>query len=378
MAAPLSRFEQLDFDGFRALAVDPGLSRHEKVGFPDSYREGKEEAIFRDMLAKLPSLQRRRPRVLEIGPGCSGLPLLLAEHCAQRAGQITFVDSAEMLALLPDAPHARHFAGRFPDALRDELARLAGGFDTIVAYSVLQYVFAEANLFHFVDSCLALLAEGGELLLGDLPNATMRKRFFASGDGVATHQRYTGRQELPDVRFNQIEPGAMDDAVVLGLLARVRAQGLHAANATEPQPNRDVIYNLFEQIGCVQIDTISVVRRSHYLVLWSRLGNYDPADFDALSSAVDRRLFEGWQHAASIIPLAEYRYQMPHQRYLRGHPAPMSDKWLAEPGSAELLEQVRERIRQNGAVRGGDFEPHDAHRHRSPGGARISTCPRWW
>jgi uncharacterized protein YcaQ len=113
---------------------------------------------------------------------------------------------------------------------------------------------------------------------------------------------------------------------------------------------------VINQLGCVQIDTINVIRRSHYLVLWSRLGRYDPSDLDALSSPVDRHLFEGWQHAASLIPLTEYRYQVPHQRYLREHPAPMSVKWLAESGSAALLEQVRERIQQNGAVRGGDFE----------------------
>ena len=228
MAAPLSRFEQLDFEGFRALAVDATLSRHEKVGFPDSYRDGKEDAIFRDMLTKLPSLQRRRVRVLEVGPGCSRLPQLLSAACAQQAGQITFVDSAEMLALLPDAPHARHVAGRFPDALRGELDRLAGQFDTIVTYSVLQYVFAEGNLFDFVDTCLALLAEGGELLLGDLPNATMRKRFFASAEGLATHQRYTGQPDAPVVQFSRLEPGVIDDSVVLGLLARARAQGFHA------------------------------------------------------------------------------------------------------------------------------------------------------
>jgi len=134
------------------------------------------------------------------------------------------------------------------------------------------------------------------------------------------------------------------------------SQGLHTATGAEPAPTRDTIYATISQIGCIQIDTINVIRRSHYLIPWSRLGNYDPTDLDALSSPIDRHLFEGWQHAASLIPLTEYRYQMPHQRYLRGHPAPMSDKWLAEPGSAELLEQVRERIWQNGAVRGGDFE----------------------
>lgn len=228
MAVPLSRFEHLDFEGFRALALDPSLSRHEKVGFPDSYRDGKEEAIFADMRAKLTSLQRRGGRVIEIGPGCSALPVMLAEHCQRQDGHITFVDSAEMLAYLPMAPHVRPVPGRFPDALRAELPDLIGRVDTIIAYSVLQYVFAEGRVFDFVDTCLAMLAEGGELLLGDLPYTTMRKRFFASSEGIATHQRHTGRPELPVVQFNHLEAGVIDDSVVFGLLARARAAGFHA------------------------------------------------------------------------------------------------------------------------------------------------------
>lgn len=130
----------------------------------------------------------------------------------------------------------------------------------------------------------------------------------------------------------------------------LHTQQLTTPNGSEPAAARENIYRTVDQIGCVQIDTLQMVARAHYLTLWSRLGKYNPADFDALAfDPAERRLFEGWQHAASIIPLTEYRYQMPHQRHLREQPAPV---W----GSAELLEQVRERIRQNGAVRGGDFE----------------------
>ena len=83
-------------------------------------------------------------------------------------------------------------------------------------------------------------------------------------------------------------------------------------------PNRDSIYKIVDQIGCIQIDTLQMVRRSHYLVLWSRLGNYSPSDFDALTSADDRRLFEGWQHAASIIPLSDYRCRFDTMYFCNG------------------------------------------------------------
>jgi uncharacterized protein len=145
-------------------------------------------------------------------------------------------------------------------------------------------------------------------------------------------------------------------------LSAVRAlalhtQGLVLADGHQPVSSPEAIYAQIEKLGCVQIDTLQVVQRSHYLVLWSRLGLYSPHDLDRLIyDPLQRRLFEGWQHAASIIPLVDYRYQMPHQRKLRESPAEMSVGWLSEPGSQELLESVLTRILREGALRVADFE----------------------
>jgi hypothetical protein len=136
----------------------------------------------------------------------------------------------------------------------------------------------------------------------------------------------------------------------------LRTQNLHAVNGAESAPTPDSIHQAIEQIGCVQIDTLHMVRRSQYLVPWSRLGTYDPADFDALMFGADRRLFEGWQHAASIIPLTEYRYQMPHQRNLREHPTSWYHRWLDELVQKDFVPQVRERIRREGALKVSNFE----------------------
>ena len=125
---------------------------------------------------------------------------------------------------------------------------------------------------------------------------------------------------------------------------------------TQGKPDADAIHALVEQLGCVQIDTLQMVQRSQYLVLWSRLGNYDPNVFDALLFGSDRRLFEGWQHAASIIPMAEYRYQMPHQRSLQEQPNDWYTRWLSENHNSELLPQVLERIQQEGGLRASDFK----------------------
>ena len=97
-----------------------------------------------------------------------------------------------------------------------------------LVYSVLHYIFVEGNLFDFLDRSLSLLAPGGALLLGDIPNVSKRKRFFSSQAGIVHHQQFTGRNELPAVTYNQIEPGKIDDAVLLALLARCRSAGFDA------------------------------------------------------------------------------------------------------------------------------------------------------
>ncbi|MDA8632103.1 hypothetical protein N9L29_05380, partial [Litoricolaceae bacterium] len=77
---------------------------------------------------------------------------------------------------------------------------------------------------------------------GDIPNVTMRKRFFSSQAGFQSHREYTGRDEKPEVNFNRLEIGQMDDSVVLAILARARAQGFHAwvmpQSSSLPMANR--------------------------------------------------------------------------------------------------------------------------------------------
>ena len=222
------RFADLTFEGFRELARDERLSLHEKIGFPDSYRAGKEGAILADVRAKLSNLEHRGCRVLDIGPGCGAVAYELLALCREKGHTLTLIDSAEMLALLPDEPFAAKLPGRFPEEQAPFLAANRGRFDAVLAYSVVQYVFREGNVYAFFDACLELLAEGGQLLIGDIPNQSMRKRFLSSAAGVCFHQGLTGTEELPAVVHNVLEPGQIDDAALLGLVLRARSAGYDA------------------------------------------------------------------------------------------------------------------------------------------------------
>ena len=222
------RFRDLTFDGFRELATADGLSRYERIGFPDGYRDGYEAAIFRDVRSKLTNLGRRGQTVLDIGCGCSDLPLFLTDACGRQGHSLVLCDSAEMLGHLPEEPFVRKAVGRFPADHSELIAEYSGRVDAILVYSVLQYVFVEGSVFDFIDACLSMLGPGGQLLLGDIPNQSKRMRFFASAAGVRHHQAFTGTDEVPVVAFNGLERSRMDDAVVLALLGRARAAGFDA------------------------------------------------------------------------------------------------------------------------------------------------------
>lgn len=220
----------LDYEGFRKLATDERLSTHEKIGFPPAYREGFEPAILADILAKLPRLASDKGlRVVDIGPGCAGLPRLLIDLCRQRGHTLALVDSPEMLALLPDAPGVTvKCAGLFPKNAADAAQALGGPADAILCYSVLHYIYLDFNLFDFIDALVAMLAPEGRALVGDIPNHSKRRRFFATERGQAFHRAFTGSDQPYEVAYDQPAPGKIDDAVLTGLIQRAQAAGCDA------------------------------------------------------------------------------------------------------------------------------------------------------
>jgi hypothetical protein len=226
--------KELTFEDFRSLARDETLSSYAKIGFPDSYRSGKEELIFEDIRAKLPNLAQSGKTVLEIGPGCSGPAVMMIDWCRRRNHRLILVDSEEMLSHLPTAPYITKFSGRYPDQCGGLFEEYRGKVDAIVCYSVLHYIFIETNLFDFLDHSLALLADGGEMLIGDIPNQSKRKRFFSSRNGIKFHQEFTGTKETPAVSFTSVDTGKIDDSVLLGLILRARAAGFDAYLVPQP------------------------------------------------------------------------------------------------------------------------------------------------
>nr|WP_105534353.1 crosslink repair DNA glycosylase YcaQ family protein [Solimicrobium silvestre] len=131
------------------------------------------------------------------------------------------------------------------------------------------------------------------------------------------------------------------------------AQGLltpPAKNATKKQ-----LLATIRQMAALQIDTINVVARSPYLVLWSRLGSYETVWLNELLE--EGKLFEYWSHEACFLPIEDYylyRHQMiaPH-----GLGWKFNQRWLLE--NKKEVELVRKQIHSNGASRSLDFAKRD-------------------
>ena len=127
------------------------------------------------------------------------------------------------------------------------------------------------------------------------------------------------------------------------------AQGL-AQLPQCPAEKKDVLAAI-RRMGALQIDTINVVARSPYLVLWSRLGDYRPVWLDELLA--EGALFEYWSHAMCFLPIEAYPL---YRRSMLDGTRGWGDvaKWIQE--RPELAKRVMDRIRQEGGLRSADFK----------------------
>jgi SAM-dependent methyltransferase len=215
----------LSFEQFRQLASRGGLRAHERIDDPHDTRAGKLDAIVADIRGKLPQLGERARLVVDVGCGCGAMPAALVAHCERQDHRLWLVDSPEMLAHIPDAPHVTKVAGKFPNVF-DRLRPVVGHVDAALAYSMLHYVFEHDNVWEFLDRALALLAPGGRLLIGDVPNWSKRQRLHA-----ALHDQST----VPsDRRTGEVWPGGLTDSVLFGLMGRATESRFEAYLLPQP------------------------------------------------------------------------------------------------------------------------------------------------
>ena len=151
--------------------------------------------------------------------------------------------------------------------------------------------------------------------------------------------------------------------------AEGRGTALAAQGMGRPRPKGRIdarrLRRAIDDVGLLQLDSVNVLCRSHYMPLFSRLGPYPRATLDRLASHAetaagpatragrDRRLFEYWGHEASLLPVELQpllRWRMARAEKLTYKPV---RRLAAE--KPEVLQSVLRTVRERGPVRAADF-----------------------
>jgi uncharacterized protein YcaQ len=119
-------------------------------------------------------------------------------------------------------------------------------------------------------------------------------------------------------------------------------------NEHQVKSQKDLL-KIIDQLGYIQIDTISIVERAHKHVLWTRFPGYKNALLDELIDK-DRKVFEFWDHAASYIPMEHFRFSLPRKKRYKAR----YKDWAAE--NRKLLKHILDRIRAEGALMSREFK----------------------
>lgn len=124
------------------------------------------------------------------------------------------------------------------------------------------------------------------------------------------------------------------------------SQGIH--KESKSGTGKAATYNTIAALNYVQIDSISVVERAHHHSIWNRTKNYSPGHIEQLLE--DKLIFEYWSHAASYLPMVDYRYSLPRKNAF----AAGAEHWFKKDKQSMSL--VLERIKAEGPLQAKDFK----------------------
>nr|WP_221420607.1 crosslink repair DNA glycosylase YcaQ family protein [Conyzicola lurida] len=119
--------------------------------------------------------------------------------------------------------------------------------------------------------------------------------------------------------------------------------------------------SLIDRLGLLQLDSVNVFERSHYLPVFARLGHYDKADLDRLTFGKKSRYTEYWAHEAAIIPMANrplFQWRMDARR---ARQSADPDGWVQN--NQPMLDWLRAELAEKGPLAASEIE-HDANKSR--------------
>jgi uncharacterized protein YcaQ len=157
-------------------------------------------------------------------------------------------------------------------------------------------------------------------------------------------------------------------------VAQARRVTLAAQGFTDPKPGGATdlrhLRRVLRRLHLIQMDSVNVLQRAHFMPLYSRLGPYPPALLERAAYARPRELFEFWGHEASLIradlqPLFRWRMARAGE-YAWGN----MRRVVAE--QPDLVAWVLDEVRDRGPITASEIE-HDAPRRKDHWGWNWSV-----
>jgi uncharacterized protein YcaQ len=143
------------------------------------------------------------------------------------------------------------------------------------------------------------------------------------------------------------------------ILALSRAQARRVALAAQgfgdrrhAPPTMRTLARTLQRTGVLQIDSVNVLQRAHYMPLYSRMGPYDAGLLTRAAEGTPRRLVEYWAHVAAFMPVELWPYMQHRMRQYRerGH------EWAAMRHEAGLVDALLAEVRERGASTSRDLD----------------------
>ena len=122
---------------------------------------------------------------------------------------------------------------------------------------------------------------------------------------------------------------------------------------------------LVNRLELLQIDSVNVFERSHYLPAFSRLGRYDKAQLDRLSTGREARYTEYWAHEASLFPVETWPLLHWRMQQFRDRATATPEAW--SNANRPMLDWLLAELAEKGPLRASEIE-HDANKRSGP----------WW
>lgn len=111
---------------------------------------------------------------------------------------------------------------------------------------------------------------------------------------------------------------------------------------------KKAVLHALQQLGYLQIDTLSIVERAHHHTLWTRIPDYKASYLEELVK--EHKIFEYWFHAASYLPMQDFRFVLPKMLAVKQNE---SHYYRADP---KVMQYVMDTIQAEGPKKARDFE----------------------